>query len=215
MPTLYTMPGTCALAPNIAVAWLDAPIDVRNMAYGDHKKPEYQAINAKGKVPALQFEDGDVLTEAAAILAWLGAEHGGEGYARDTVLGRKEAEALSYMTSEVHADFGPHFAAKAFAESEGAQDEVKRKAYEKIAGHYGYMQDTLSENGGEWYLGRRSFADAYLYVLTRWAEQTPVAIADYPLLKAHRDRMEADDKVLHALKRQDMEPVGGSASAQG
>ncbi len=38
MPTLYTMPGTCALATNIAVAWLDAPVEVSNMAYGDHKK---------------------------------------------------------------------------------------------------------------------------------------------------------------------------------
>ena len=71
MPTLYTMPGTCALATNIAVAWLDAPVEVRNMAYGDHKKDEYLAINPKGKVPAVAFEDGDVLTEAAAILSWL------------------------------------------------------------------------------------------------------------------------------------------------
>lgn len=38
MPTLYTMPGTCSLAPNIAVAWLDAPVEIHNMAYGDHKK---------------------------------------------------------------------------------------------------------------------------------------------------------------------------------
>ncbi|WP_206076981.1 glutathione S-transferase N-terminal domain-containing protein [Palleronia sediminis] len=79
MPTLYTMPGTCSLAPNIAIAWLDAPVEVHNMAYGDHKRDEYLAINPKGKVPAIRFEDGDVLTEAAAILAWLGAEHGGEG----------------------------------------------------------------------------------------------------------------------------------------
>ncbi|WP_375782189.1 glutathione S-transferase N-terminal domain-containing protein [Nitrobacter winogradskyi] len=31
----------------------------------------YLAINSRGQVPALRFEDGDVLTEAAAILAWL------------------------------------------------------------------------------------------------------------------------------------------------
>ena len=68
MPTLYTMPGTCSLSPNIAVAWLDAPIEIHNIAYGDQKKDEYLAINPKGQVPALRFEDGDVLTEAAAIL---------------------------------------------------------------------------------------------------------------------------------------------------
>ena len=208
MPTLYCMPGTCSLAPNIAVAWLGAPVEVETMAYGDHKKDAYLAINPKGKVPALRFEDGDVLTEAAAILAWLGAAHGSEGYARDTTLGRKEAEALSYMTSEVHADFGAHFAKARFANSDPCQDEAKGKAYEKVAAHYEYLEGSLHEAGGEWYLGKRSFADAYLYVLTRWAEQTPIDLADTPLLKAHRERMEADEKVRFALERQTMEPIG-------
>ena len=207
MPKLYTMPGTCALAPNIAVAWIDAPVEVVAMAYGDHRKPDYLAVNDKGKVPAVQFDDGDVLTEAAAILAWLGATYGDDSWARDTRDGRREAEALSYMTSEVHADFGPHFAAAAFADGEAAQKAVKAKAYEKLAGHYGRM-DRILADAGEWYLGRRSFADAYLYVLTRWIEQTPMAIGDHPALASHRARMEADDGVRIALRRQDMEPVG-------
>lgn len=207
MPKLYTMPGTCALAPNIAVAWLEAPVEIRNMAYGDHRKPEYLALNPQGKVPALQFENGDVLTEAAAILAWLGATHGKSGYARDTELGRKEAEALSYMTSEVHSAYGPHFSVKAFADSEMAQAEVKAKAYVKLAEHYRRLENTLAGNGGEWYLGERSFADTYLYVLTRWIEQTPLAIGDYPALEAHRARMQADAGVRTALERQAMEPV--------
>lgn len=207
MPKLYTMSGTCALAPNIAVAWLDAPVEIANMAYGDHRKPEYLTLNPQGKVPALQFEDGGVLTEAAAILAWIGAAHGKEKYARDTELGRKEAEALSYMTSEVHSAYGPHFAVKAFADSEMAQAEVKAKAYAKLAGQYRHLDDTLTAHGGEWYLGAGSFADAYLYVLARWIEQTPLAIADYPAIEAHRARMQADEGVRKALGRQAMEPV--------
>ena len=208
MPTLYVMPGTCALAPNIAVAWLDAPVEVHNMAYGDHKKDAYLAINPKGKVPAVQFDDGDVLTEAAAVLAWLGASFGSEGYARDVVLGRKEAEALSYMTSEVHAAYAGHFAPQSLADGKAAQDEVKRKAYETLGGHYERLNGILAANGGEWYLGKRSFADAYLYVLSRWVEQTPLSIDTYPALRQHRARMEADEGVRLALKRQEMEPVG-------
>ncbi len=208
MTTLYTMPGTCSLAPNIAVAWLDAPVEIHNMTYGDHKNDDYLAINSKGKVPALRFDDGDVLTEAAAILAWLGAAHGKEGYARDTRLGRKEAEALSFMTSEVHAAYGGHFAPKSLADSAAAQREVKRKTYETLGNHYERINGVLNDNGGEWYLGQRSFADTFLYVLTRWIEQTPLSISDYSALKAHRARMEADEGVRLALKRQDMELVG-------
>lgn len=208
MTTLYTMPGTCSLAPNIAVAWLNAPVEIHNMAYGDHKKSDFLAINPKAKVPALRFDDGDVLTEAAAILTWLGAAYGKDGYQRDTPLGRKEEEALAYMTSEVHAAYGGHFAPQGLAESEAAQEEVKRKTYETLAGHYKRLNDTLSANGGEWYLGKRSFADAFLYVLCRWIEQTPLSIDDYPALKKHRARMEADRGVQAALQRQEMEPVG-------
>jgi len=206
MPTLYTMPGTCALAPNIAVAWLDAPVTIENMDYGDHQKDEYLAINPKGKVPAVKFDDGDVLTEAAAIMTWLGAEHGTYGYGRDKRLGRKEGEALAYMTSEVHAAYGPHFAAARFAKSDAAQEEVKQKAYETLAEHYRRLDDNLKQNG-EWYLGEKSFADAYLYVLSRWIEQTPLDIADYPALREHRDRMQQDEGVKTALERQGMGPV--------
>lgn len=208
MTTLYTMPGTCSLSPNIAVAWLDAPVEVKAMAYGDHKKDDYLAINPKGKVPSVKFDDGDVLTEASAILAWLGATHGKAGYGRDTELGRKEAEALSYMTSEVHATYAGHFGPQNLAETEEGQAEVKRKAYGNLAGHYQRLNDVLRDNGGEWYLGKRSFADTFLYVLCRWIEQTPMSIDDYPALKDHRARMEADKGVQLALKRQNMEPIG-------
>jgi len=206
-PTLYTMPGTCSLAANIAVAWLDAPVMVENMAYGDHKKDAYLSINPKGKVPTIRFADGDVLTELSAILAWLGAEYGSEGYARDSRLGRQEAEALSFMTTEVHGAYGPHFAAQNFAQSESAQQEVKQAAYDTLRGHYRRLEQNLSAAGGEWYLGKRSFADAFLYVLVRWLDQTPLSLDDYPALAAHRDRMEADAGVTAALARQDMEPM--------
>jgi glutathione S-transferase len=204
--TLYTMPGTCALAPNIAVAWLNAPVAIKTMERGDHKKDPYLSINPKGKVPALQFDDGDVLTEAAAILAYLGAKYGKEDYARNQKLGRKEAEALSYMTSEVHAAYGPHFAVQTFADSDSAQKEIKAKTYEKLAKHYERLESNLAA-AGDWYLKDRSFADAFLYVLTRWIELTPLSIDNYPNLKKHRARMEADEGVKLALQRQNMEPL--------
>jgi glutathione S-transferase len=208
MPTLFTMPETCSLSPNIAAAWLDAPIEIHNIAYGDQKKDEYLAINPKGQVPAVRFDDGDVLTEAAAILGWFGTTYGHEDFARDPLLNRKEAEALAYMTSEVHATYGGHFNTRKFAESAAAREEVKAKTYEKLAGHYQRLDATLSENGGEWYLGQRSFADTFLYVLTRWIEKTPLSINTYPALKAYRARMEADEGVKKALARQSMEPIG-------
>lgn len=137
-----------------------------------------------------------------------GATYGNEGHTPGTRLGRQEAEALAYMTSEVHATYGGHFNTRKFAESAEAQKEVKLKTYEKLADHYQRMEETLRENGGEWYLGQRSLADTFLYVLTRWIGKTPLSIDAYPTLKAYRARMESDEGVKQALARQLMEPVG-------
>ena len=46
-PILYTMPGTCALAPNIAVAWLNAPVSIKTMAHGDQKKRRVSVYQPK------------------------------------------------------------------------------------------------------------------------------------------------------------------------
>lgn len=207
MTKLYTMPGTCSLAPNIVVQWSGAAIEIANIEYGDHKKDAYLAINPKGKVPALQFDDGAALTEAAAILQYVAATVGGDLWPADPRDRASVVEAISYMTSEVHADYGPHFSAATFAASETGRAEVKDAAYRKLARHYDRLNRALDESGGEWYLGRRTPADAYLYVLTRWIEQTPLAIDDYPALQAFRARMQADADVQAALKAQNMEAV--------
>ncbi|WP_227271023.1 glutathione S-transferase family protein [Roseobacter weihaiensis] len=207
MLKLYTMPGACALAPNIGFAWLNVPVDIENMVFGEHREPAFLEINPAGKVPALQFDDGQVLTEAAAIFAWLGNTHGVDRFEQDPILRWREAEALSYMTSEVHTDYQPHFTVERYVMSEAAQTELKAKTYEKIAHHYDIMNKTLQGAGGEWYLGAPSFADAYLYLLVRWIVQTPLSLSDYPELKAHVRKMQADNGVRLALERQEMEPI--------
>src|SRR5262249_27437930 len=51
------------------------PYDIHllNLGRGENRKPDYRAINSKGKVPALKPGD-TVITEAAAICAYLADE---------------------------------------------------------------------------------------------------------------------------------------------
>jgi glutathione S-transferase len=67
---LYTMPNTCALAPHIVIKWTGLDIDLEVMPSGGSRLPAYLAINRHGKIPALMLDNGDILTEAAAILAY-------------------------------------------------------------------------------------------------------------------------------------------------
>ena len=198
---LYTMPGTCALACVIAVASVDAPIEIINLNYGDHKKDDYLAITPRGQVPALVFDNGDVLTEAVAILRFIGAKFGNDPrFATDQELGFRELEALSYLSSEVHAAFKGHFHPGAFADSPKTEKTVRHKTYARLDGYFGYLNDWISDTDSPWLLEERSFADAYLYIVMRWIERTPLSLSDYPNLERHQQEMEKDPAVLTALK---------------
>ncbi|GLQ19617.1 glutathione S-transferase N-terminal domain-containing protein [Algimonas porphyrae] len=207
---LYTMAGTCALAPNIAVAWKDAPIEIVNLERGEHKGEAYLSINPRGQVPALVFDDGDVLTEATAILDYIGTTYGNDpAFGRDHPLGRKEAEALSYLSSEVHAAFKGHFSPGTYADTPQTEKIVRHKTYARLDGYFQRLNDWIAESDGPWLLSQRSFADAYLYIVMRWIERTPLKLKDYPNLAAHQRAMEQDDGVKLALERQGMKGAGG------
>ncbi|PSJ15944.1 glutathione S-transferase family protein [Nitrosomonas supralitoralis] len=96
---------------------------------------------------------------------------------------------------------------KNFVDSESAQKEGNAKTYERLAKHYDYMNCILQNNGDQWFLGEKSFADTFLYVLSRWIKLTPLSIHDYESFKSHSVRMEADEGVKLALDRQSMKPL--------
>ena len=70
---LYYMPGACSLSPHIALR--EAGIDFELVKVdGKTKKTavgaDFNAVNAKGYVPALELDNGAVLTEGAAIVQY-------------------------------------------------------------------------------------------------------------------------------------------------
>ena len=202
---LFAMPGTCALAPNIVAIWVGAPVELVNLGPGENQQSDYLAINSKGMVPALEIETGVVLAEAAAIMRYLAAV-GTEPALNpaDPLRWARVDEAMSYMTSEVHATYGGHFAPHRFAESDAAQAEVRAATYAKLANHYARLEGNLASHGGDHYLGSRSTADAYLFVITRWIDSTPLKLEAYPGLLAFRAMMQGDAGVRAALARQGM-----------
>lgn len=207
---LYTLPGTAALAANIAIAWSEAPIEVICLKRGQQKEDDFLAINPKGQVPVLLFDDGDALTETIAILEYISAAHGGPAsapFARATKLGRKESEALSYLSSTIHAAFRCHFAPYLFANGAKNEKAVRHKAYWRLDGLLEKLDAEMRDSEGPWMLSQKSHADAYLYIIGRWLETTPMDISDYPQLLTHQREMEKDEAVLLALKRQGMEPA--------
>jgi len=71
---LYTMPGACSLAANIALREAGVPFDIVKISHRTHKSAEgvdISEVNSKGYVPALSLDNGELLTENAALLPYI------------------------------------------------------------------------------------------------------------------------------------------------
>ena len=72
MLKLFYAPNACSLAPHIALAEAGASFEAArlDLRAGDQRKPDYLAVNPKGRVPALVIPRG-ILTENPVILGWI------------------------------------------------------------------------------------------------------------------------------------------------
>ncbi|THD34843.1 MAG: glutathione S-transferase family protein [Sphingomonas sp.] len=78
---LYTNPQSRGRIARWALEEVGADYEVRVMAYADSmKSPDYLAVNPMGKVPAIAHK-GKVVTECAAICAYLGDAFADKGLA--------------------------------------------------------------------------------------------------------------------------------------
>src|SRR4051812_3800494 len=71
---LYFSPGSCSLSPHIVLreAGFDFELErVNSSSKLTQSGADFRAINPKGYVPALQLDNGQVLTEGAAIVQYL------------------------------------------------------------------------------------------------------------------------------------------------
>jgi glutathione S-transferase len=71
---LYYSPGACSMSPHIVA--LEAGLDIKLEAVDLKTKKtatgkDFWQINSKGSVPALELDDGSVLTEGPAIVQYL------------------------------------------------------------------------------------------------------------------------------------------------
>ena len=71
---LYYAPAACSLAPHIAAKEAGIDLALEKVDLGSKKTEngrDYLSINPKGAVPALEIENGEVLTENAVVLQFL------------------------------------------------------------------------------------------------------------------------------------------------
>jgi len=197
---LYYMPGACSLASHIVLEWVGQPYETHQLSREALKGPEFLKVNPLGAVPALT--DGDwTLTQNVAILEYI-AEQAPQSKLLGNGSARSRAEVrrwLGFVNSDIHKTFSMIFGASRFLGDEGAQKELAGSASKLLTKLFSQIDAQLA---GKSYLAgdAPSIADAYLYVVLRWARAKEVDLAGQDNLAAFQKRMEADKGVQAALK---------------
>lgn len=184
---LYYKPGACPLASHIILHEIGSPFDIEEVdteAGRTKSGLDYREINPKGYVPALELDSGEVLTEGASILQYIADQHPDSGLTPKvgTVERARLNEYLSYVGSELHKAFGPLF-------SGTASDDDKKAARANVAKKFNYVDELLGD-GRKYLLGDRfSVADAYLFVVSNWANFTDIDLKQWPNVAVFVERV--------------------------
>ncbi|MBI5783251.1 MAG: glutathione transferase GstA [Gammaproteobacteria bacterium] len=194
---LYFSPGACSLSPHIALRAAGLPFDMVKVDFATRKTADggdYLAINPKGYVPALQLDDGSVLTEGPAIVQYIAdrAPTSKLAPAAGTTERYRLMEWLNFLTSEIHKGFSPLFNSK-------LSEETKGMAREALARRFDYLSAQLGDNP---YLMGEGFtvADGYLFTLLGWCRMTQVDLSKWPKLMAYVERVGRLPVVRAAMK---------------
>lgn len=197
---LYYSPGACSLAPHILLHELGhshemVRVDLKAKTTEDGR--DYRQINPKGSVPALELDNGEILTENAVVLQYLGDRSGLEqvlpplgDFRRYRVL-----EWVNFITTELHKSFSPLFKPDASGETKEFFKKTIAERFDSVESRFG---------GGPFLMGDIfTLPDPYLFVMLSWANRILGGLDRWPKLAAFHRRMSKRDSVRKALKAEE------------
>jgi glutathione S-transferase len=200
---LYYAIGACSLAERVSLHEADfsavfEKVDLKSKI--TETGANFMAINPKGHVPVLVLDNEETVTENIAILSWIANQ--APELAPSGVLGYiRLIEILAFLSTKVHMAFAPLF-------THDARDRDRENAVETIARRLDFVSKTL---GGRYLFGCRfTVADAYLFVMLRWAAQfgvmTPASLTWYLQRVTDRDSVRealAEEGLIQQFPRND------------
>lgn len=205
---LYFAPGACSFVPHVTLEAIKAATGqdfepkLVKLHKGEHKTPEYLAMNPNGQVPVLVV-DGRPLTQIVAICEYLDRSFPKAGLLPVEPWARAQAlSQLAWLNNTVHPTFTHVFRASDFAATEAAQAEVKKLAAAKYRQLLERIQSWTASASPYWFGERISCHDAYAFTLLRWGGYAGIDPRSLPSYFAYVERVMAAAPVAAALARE-------------
>ena len=194
---LYFAPGACSMATHIALCETGSTFELEKVDLATRQTEsgaDYSKINPNGYVPALELDDGQVLTEAAVTLQYVADQYPKSDLVPEA--GSMERyrlmETLNFISTEIHKSFGAMF-------NPNMTPDWKQHQLALI----GRRCDVLSQklDGKQYVIGDRfSVADAYLFTVLNWSGFVDVDLSKWPILTDYVARIADRPAVKDAMK---------------
>ena len=201
MLTLYYAAHTCSLASHIALEDAGADYTTVRISFASdgQRKPEYLAINPKGRVPALVTDRG-ILTETPAMLAFIAQSFPLKKLAPlDDAFLFAQAQAFNlYLCSTLHVAHSHRMRGNRWADDAQAIEAMQRKVPQSVAACYELIEHKML--GAPWVMGETyTICDPYLFTMAQWLEGDGVDPSRFPKVMDHRRRMSERPQVQRAI----------------
>lgn len=197
---LFYAPFSCAPSPHIVLRELNLPFTLERVDYATKRTEtgqDFFTINPKNYVPALQFDDGTLLTEGPAITQYLVDKYAPGSLA--PLAGTMErAQVNSYLTfigTELHKPWSALF-------NPALKPDERAAVIAKLHRVLSLIEDVLAD--GRLYLTGSNFtlADIYLFVVQNWSSFTNVDVAMFQHIQAHAKRIAARTATQAAMEEE-------------
>lgn len=194
---LYYSPAACSLTAHIVLREAGLAFEPVLAPTKTHQLPDgsdYYSINPLGYVPLLELDDGTRLREVPVIAQYVADQVPMKALApaAGTLQRYRLQEWLTFIGTELHKTYSPLFHPK-------MPEEAKQIFRDKLAARYRWIDGEL--DGREYLLSEHfTVADAYLFVVTRWAVAMNIDLSGVPNVKAHHERIKQRPAVQEALR---------------
>ncbi len=196
---LYYSPGACSMASHIVLNELSLKCDLEQVSLKEHKTKsgdDFYKINPKGYVPAMSLDNGQVLTEGAAILQYI-ADQKPESQMIPkfgTFERYRCQEWLTFISSEIHKNYSPFF-------NPQTPEQTKMNLKSTLSKRFQYVADHLKTN--PFLMGNQfTVADAYLFTVLSWSQGMQIDLTPYPALMGYVERIKNRPAVMDTLKKE-------------
>jgi len=197
--TLYGAPGSGATPVHAALTLIGAQVETVDIApwEGDAERERVAGVNPMRQVPALVLPSGEVMTESAAILLWLGDRYPEAGLcpAPDDPLRARYLRWMVYLPAAIYSMFWVRDEPSRLVPDPAAQPAMLERTAERIA-HCWQLMDSQIDEPAPYLLGEKiSMLDLYVTVVSRWTPRRRRFYRVAPRMAQVVRRVDADPRL--------------------